>query len=367
VSPFAPKDRKSYKMRIRLLNGRSAIRACGTADASTAADVARMVEGFRHRRDWAPLEAVVAKQITLGELYDAHGRGDVQALLTRAREAERDIDIAPLVTKWNGRGKRTINAKYLAQVRRFIPAGARFPLTQFNRGTISAHLEALPVSDPTRNRHKAAISQFARWLVQHGHLETNPVREATSFSENDPRMIHLTPAQARTVVDALSGEARIVAALMAGTGMEWQAVAAARRRDVDLERRTIHAHGAKNRHRDRVVRVTEDWCWKIIRPHVRLMTPDTPLVSIQERAALTEQLAVCARLKYPRHVLHSWRSTYAITALKRGDEPARVKRQLGHAPNSVLLYSVYGAYIPDLSTEEPAATHPATRPKVISR
>jgi integrase len=313
------------------------------------------------------LEAVVAKQITLGELYDAHGRGNVQALLTRIRQAECDIDIAPLVSQWKGRGKRTIIPKYLAQARRFIPEGVRFPLTQFNRATISAYLESLPVSDPTRNRHKAAISQFATWLVQHGRLELNPVRAATSFSENDPRMIYFTSAQARTVVDALSGEARIVAALMCGTGMEWQAVGAARRRDVDLERRTIHAHGAKNRFRDRVVRVTEDWCWEIIRPHVRSMLPETPLVSIKERAALTEQLGVCERLKNPGHVLHLWRSTYT---LKRGDEPARVKRQLGHAPNSVLLYSVYAAYIPDPSTDESgrdSVTHPATRAQVISR
>lgn len=366
MTPFSPKGRKSFKMRIRLPDGRSATCSCGTPDPSTAADVARMVESLRHRLDWTPLEAVVAKRITLKDLYRAHARGEVPALLARATDAEREVDLAPLVAKWNGRGRRTVSARYLAQVRQFIPSGARFLLTHSHRGTISAHLEALEVSDPTRNRHKAAISQFARWLVQHGHLEVNPVRDATTFSENDPRMIHFTPAQAKAVVAALAGEARIVAALMCGTGMEWGAVAAARRRDVELEQRTIHAHGSKNRHRDRVVRVTEDWCWEILLPHVRLMTPDRPLVTISERAALTEQLAVCARLKYPRHVLHSRRSTYAITALKRGDEPARVKRQLGHAPNSVLLYSVYGAYIPDLTTAQPAATHSATRPKVIS-
>jgi hypothetical protein len=78
---------------------------------------------------------------------------------------------------------------------------------------------------------------------------------------------------------------------MAGTGMEWGAAAAARRRDVDREAHTIHAHGGKNRHRDRRVRVTEDWCWSIVRPHLRDVLPGARLVATSERRGASSRPA----------------------------------------------------------------------------
>ena len=147
--------------------------------------------------------------------------------------------------------------------------------------------------------------------------------------------------------------------MMCGTGMEWGAVAATRRRDVDLKPRTIHAHGGKTRFRDRIVRVTEDWCWPILERHLKLMHPDTPVVTITGRQALRAQLEACERLELPHHTLHDWRHSYAVAALKRRDDPQTVKRQLGHAPNSVLIYRVYGAYLPCIA--DLPATHSATR------
>jgi integrase len=148
---------------------------------------------------------------------------------------------------------------------------------------------------------------------------------------------------------ALSGEARFVAALMALTGVEWGALAQARRRDVDLRARTLHARGGKTKWRNRLVEILDRpdwaWAWPIVEAHVRTLTESAPLVAIAERDALREQTEACRTLGLPAHRLHDWRHTYAVNAIRRGDDHQAIKRQLGHAPNSTMLYTTYGAYI----------------------
>lgn len=358
MTPYRSKGAQTFKMRVTLPDGRSGAFSCGTRDAKVARDVARMVQHFRDRRDWAPLEAVYSKVATLAALYDAHCTGRVPELVARAAIDAKDVDLAPLVEIWGGRGRKSVSPKYVVQVRRLIPEGKAFRLSAFTRGAISKHLEELDVSDPTRNRHKAAISQFARWLVARGILNANPVRDATTFSERAPRMVYLSPENAKRLVDALDGGARVAVALAIGAGLEWQAIAAATSRDLDLAAGTIHAHGAKNRHRDRVVPVTEPWCLAIVGAYARRLLPDTPLVQLTIDQVRAQQRAALKRLKLPPMTLHDHRHTYAVTALKRGDAPQLVKRQLGHAPNSALLWTTYGAYMPEIVPK--SATNPAT-------
>lgn len=326
---------------------------------TTYRDTAELMEGWvrqlRRDRRWDVIDGVLDRAFSLPDAYDHRHELD-QWLASR-----RDVDLDALVAEWDGRGKRARSEKYLAQVRAMIPEGQRFPLSRFRRREIAAFLEHLDVSDPTRNRYKAALSQFAAWLVRHEYLDANPVRDAGLFSERQPRDVHLAVADARRLVDALSGDARTVAAIMAGTSMEWCAVRALTRADVDTAARTLRARGTKaapgrKNYRDRIVTVTEDWCWPVILSAVQSLAPAAPVVRIAHSAALAEQLAACERLGLPRHLLHDWRHTYAVTALRRRDDPQFVKHQLGHAPNSVLLYKVYGAYI----TKSPSTKSPTT-------
>ena len=86
------------------------------------------------------------------------------------------------------------------------------------------------------------------------------------------------------------------------------------------------------------------------------------MVTISERTALGAQTSACELLELPRQRLHDWRHTYAVTALRRGDDHQRIKRQLGHSPHSALLYKVCGVYIAEFATN--SATSPKKRREV---
>jgi integrase len=340
VTPFRQKGAKTFKMRITLPDRRSGIFSCGTSDPVVARDVSAMVKRMKKRRDWGPLTAVIERKVTLARLYDAHEAGSLARLMADLS----DLDLSPLVTEWDGKGKRSRSEKYVRQVRRMIPEGGRYPVSLFTRGAVKKFLDGLDCDNPTKNRYKAALAQFARWLVQRDVIASNVVRDVDGYGENDPRDTWLTPEQQQALVGALAGEARIAAAIMAGTGMEWGALQAARRRDVDLDNRTIHAQGGKNRWRNRIVDVTEEWAWAIIEPSVRLMAPASPVITITERAMWESQQHACEALGLPHHTLHDWRHSYAVNAILRGDDEQQIRKQLGHAPNSGMLKKVYGVY-----------------------
>src|SRR5690242_19169194 len=129
------------------------------------------VKQMRHDRRWAVIDGILDKTFTLPEVYDNRNR------LDDFLSEQGDLDLSPLVARWNGKGKKARSDKYVTQVRCLIPADKKFPRSKFRRRTIAEFLEGLDVSDPTRNRYKAALSQFANWLVTHEYIETNPVRD----------------------------------------------------------------------------------------------------------------------------------------------------------------------------------------------
>jgi len=90
--------------------------------------------------------------------------------------------------------------------------------------------------------------------------------------------------------------------------------------------------------------MTEPYATRILKRAVKGLLPNAPLATITVWDALKLQRAACEALGLPRHTLHDWRHTYAVTALARGDDPQFVKRQLGHAPNSPLLHTTYAVY-----------------------
>lgn len=340
VSIWKPASRPGYKIRVSLPDGRTLTTTLGTHSADQADRMRRWFTTLEDDRRWDALALVVDKRLSPGELYDH--RLQLEALLAKPKD---DLDLEPLVAEWNGRGKKgRLHPEYVRQVRTLLVAGVLFPRSTFTRGAVSHWLAGLEVDDPTRNRYRSAMSQFARWLVQRDVLEQNPVRSVDAYAEHEPRTTHLSPQQAKALVEGLEGDMQLVAALMAASGAEWSAVARARRRDIDLKARTFHAQGSKNRHRNRLCELTEPWAVRVLRRAISGLLPNAPLVTITVWDALDAQLAACERLGLPRHTLHDWRHTYAVTALSRGDDPQFVKQQLGHAPNSPLLHTTYGVY-----------------------
>jgi len=240
-------------------------------------------------------------------------------------------------------------AKYRRQVREFIPENKPFPASGFTRAAVSTFLNGLTVGAP--NRFRAALSSFARYLVEREALQHNPVRDVQCAKERAPRMRSLSRADAQKLVDAVNpAEARAVHALMCGSGIEIGAVLTLRHRDIEVEAGTVHAHGTKRASRDRVVRVTEPWCWQIVLEWLRAQRalPDAPVFG-QSYWAVTDALRrVLKALKWTDYRSHDWRHTYAVQALRDGEAPQVVAHQLGHK-TAAMVYAVYGRYAPTAS------------------
>jgi integrase len=360
----------TYKIKLADATGRSMSLSTGTQDELEAKRCEAWIRGLEDAFPEPLLLGLLrARTVPLSAAWAAHrtdllnpAAGAVAALVAattaaatqRAAEAA-DADLDAIVADWAARGA---NDRYVRQVRRLIPAGQRFPLSQFRRKVIADFLASLtqarrigaPASAArTRDRYKAALSSFARYLLEQELLEVNPTRDIDTGKKPRRRILYLEPQQVRALVDALPAEHRALEALMAGTGMEWSACAALTRRDVDLDARLVYARGTKNDYRDRWVEVSEAWAWAIVEAHVRPLAPSAPLFTMTNKAALAEHHAASEALRFKRTVLHHHRHSFAVMWIKRSKGDAErlqwLKNQLGHAPESTLIHSTYGVFI----------------------
>jgi len=345
---FKAKGTHTFKLRVTLEDRRSAILSTGTTDKRVASDVEALVKRLRAHRRFDVLEALVLKQVALAKVYDADRSGTLEAVMAELR----DVDLDPLVKDWAGRA----NPKYVRQVRKMIPAGARFPVSRFRRKAIAEFLAKLPCDDPTRNRYRAGLSSFAKWLVEREVLETNVVRDVRMYKENDPRMVWMTWEQADKVANAAPDPYSHLFALMAATGAELGAALHLTRADVDLEAQTIHVHGRKTRWRNRIVKY-ESWARDFVKALTVGRIGPTPLFPDAHHADALDRFKDAQKaVGLSGHVLHDLRHTYAVNALKKGYKPAVVAHQLGHK-DATMVTRVYGRFVPDASDY---ATNPAT-------
>jgi len=371
MTPFRARDRKVWKTRITLPTGETGVFSCGTDDLATARQVVSAVQTLKRRRQWAALEAVVKKHISLGRLFDAYEAGALETILKELN----DPDLSALIDEW------PTNDAYRMQVRKMITKGVRYPASRFTRRAVSEFLAALAphrqsekspireMSGSTKNRYRAALSVFARWLVEREVIEVNPVRDVRAFKSNPPRMVWLTREQAQTLLDRQPTELAAMEGLMASTGMELQAVKRLRRRDVSIDMKTVFAQGSKTAWRNRVVMATEPWAWKFLEIYLKLrphLDNDSLVFQARGDTLLRIHQRISKQLGLPTTTLHDWRHSYAVWSLKDGVSPTAVARQLGHKDTN-LLHTVYGRFIPDLTDYLPRmSTHSATREEIPS-
>lgn len=351
MTPFRSRDRKVWKTRITLPSGETGIFSCGTDDLATARQVVNAVKSLKRRRIWAPLEAVVSKRITLGRMFDAYEAGTLDELLHDLNKPV-EIDLSEMIDQW------TTNDAYRMQVRRMIPKGEKYPAARFTRKAVSeflANLNQSPrrnnepprvMSGSTRNRYRAALSVFARWLVEREVIPHNIVGDVRQAKPNAPRMTWLTREQAKKLLEALPPENRAMEALMAATGMELGAVQRVRRSDIALFTNRVRAHGSKTLWRNREVVSTEPWAWEMVVRHVQSILPDALCFTVRGDTLLKTHQRISKELGLPETTLHDWRHSYAVWSLKDGISETAVAQQLGHKDTS-LLRKVYGRYIPD--------------------
>lgn len=333
---FRQKAGHSYKVRVS--HGKlSATLTTGTPDRVTAGRVVAFVKVMKARRRWDVIDALLAKRVALPLVYDAYESGTLDTLI--AELSSPDLD--PLVTEWS----KTANAKYVKQVRALVKEGVAFPASGFTRARISHFLAGLGVSGSTRNRYRAALSVVAGWLVEREAIPHNPVREVRASKPNPARELYHERADAIALVKQLPAPFSAVEALMAN-GLERQVIGRLSRKDVNLDRLTINAHGSKTQHRNRVVRITEAWTVPIIKAHLKTLLPNAPVLTVKLDRVLDRHKKACADLKIAVTTLHDWRHTYAVNSLRDGMKPTTVARQLGHRDAS-LVHKVYGRFIVD--------------------
>lgn len=337
---FKAKKAHTFKLRVTLEDRRSAICSTGTTERRVANDVEAMVKRFKARRRWDVLEAIVLKQVTLAAVYDAEQAGTLETLMAELK----DVDLDPLVKDWAVRA----NAKYVRQVRRLIPEGERFVVSRFRRKVISAFLAGLDCDNPTKNRYRAALSSFAKWLIEQEVIETNVVRDVAMYPENDPRMVWMTWNDAIKVADRAPEPYQTLYRLMAATGIELGAALKLQRPDVDLKEKTIAVRGTKTLWRARVVRF-EQWATANLEGVCKPLVGFAPLFpGIKHKDALDTYKTAQQAVGMSGHRLHDLRHTYAVNALKQGYSEQVVAHQLGHK-NTNEVRKCYGRFIPDAS------------------
>jgi integrase len=331
--------------------------SCGTSDEAVATDVERFVAWLHRQRNARALAAITHKRVKLYALYDAHNAGQMDDLLA----ALEDEDLDPLVTAWEAEG--AIDT-YVRQVRRFIPAKKRFPSSRFSRKALATFLAELaqdrvfrdgatrPATLATRQRYKAALSVFAGWLVERDVLPHNPLFDISltkgkkRSKARKPAPKHLRPDQYHRLIDAATGDFRVLFSLLYATGMEISAALAATREDVNESRRTVWAHGGKNSYRDRECAV-EPWAWERIAKHARTKFPGERLFTMSPIVAYLEHSRLLKALGYPHMRMHNTRHSFAIAARRRGEIDQWIGAQLGHAPTSTQVANTYGAFVAD--------------------
>lgn len=359
---FKAKNAHTFKVKFSIPtrnDGMPRTFSTGATAKSVAQDVERMVDRMKGRRDWAPLEAVFDNLLSLAEVYDA----DVAGTLAARMAALRDVDLEPMVAEWAKRA----DPKYVRQARRLFVEGVRFPRSEFRRKRVSDFLDGLDVDNPTRNRYRAALSSFAKWLVQKEVVEFNVVRTVSMYPENDPRMVWMPWAQAIKVADAAAEPYRTLFRLMAATGMELGAALKLNLQDVQLDEQTIAAHGSKTSWRNRVIRF-EEWATYNLRGLCRPLTGFAPLFDgINGDTALDVWKEAQKAVGIEGHTLHDLRHTYAVNALKKGYKEQVVATQLGHK-NTNQVRTCYGRFIPDAADYEVTKTvTSAKKPREVKR
>lgn len=344
-----------FKLRVVDNAGHSATLSTGTDDKHVAADVERMVKGFRSQRRWSYLTALATKVAKLGPTYDAFVAGQLDSYMAEKLGEVSDIDLEPLVAEW----AKLAKPRYASQVRRFIPEGKGFPRSRFTSEPISKFLADLPVDNPTRNRYHTAISRFARWLVERQKIETNPVRHVDRQAENDPRELWMTWKDAERVARKCDSPVDTLILIMAGSGMEWGAASRLTVHDVDESAGTLYAKGSKNRWRRRTIHA-EPFVWAALKRHTLRGINGELFPGIKHKPTLAAFRAAQAACQIEGHVMHDLRHTYAVNSLKAGRRPEVVAHQLGHRDAS-MVHRVYGRYIP--AADDYSATSAATSPR----
>ncbi len=326
------------------VSGASRLCSTGTRDRVTAEAIEAWHRGIRARGDTSGvLRAIVDGRITLVEAYSLDVPGTVQRLADDAAgvavdliAAHRPAYLAKLVQKKRAAKTRAqITQQLDAMYPRGVTSGMLVPTA------IAARLAALGLTGPTQNRYRAALSGFCRYLVTVGALTTNPVRDVETMPES-PRTLWHTPEQLFAALKVCDPRTAAIAALMAGGGFEWCAIARLTPERVNLKTLEAHAEGGKSKWRNRHVKLRL-WVRQYVAPLLKAATAGTRLFVTDRKRVFEKWQDACSAAEVPVLTLHDNRHTHAVHLLQDGESYKAVAHQLGHK-NEKLVIETYGVH-----------------------
>jgi hypothetical protein len=200
----------------------------GTSDKKLAERIAGMVDNIPKHF----ILRVERGEVTLAELYDHWVACTLNALVASLDAAAVvDVDLDAHLASWHTEKARSKKGAasadmYLRQITTLYPSGTPFVLSAFTRREVRSRIDALKVDSPTKNRYKAAVSSFAKYLVLYDVLDTNFCRDIEGWGENDARCVYYLRAHVQQLLEKLPARYAYIAALGVGFGAEWSAIAA---------------------------------------------------------------------------------------------------------------------------------------------
>lgn len=344
--------------RLGELSVQRSLGVSGKENRDVAVEVCTFLRWLRGRRESFLLDQMALGKTPVGDAYTAYIENRLDTYITDLRDGVTDVDLEPYVDRWQKelvRRKKPqagSRAKYLRQVRTLIVTGKPFKRSQFTKQRIRDWLSGLEIGQP--NRHRAALSSFAEYLVFEDIIPANPVRQVKAAAESDPRVRHLTQLDAKKLLAAFDGledfpgpRFKALHALMLATGMEFGAAVAVD--PATVTDTTVYAAGTKKHHRRRTTTINERWAWawEIARAEIlRWADGSRPFRAIsvhQSNRAL--RAALKAAKMDTAYTQHDHRHTWAVQAVRDGLALHAVAHQLGHRDATMVL-RVYGRFQP---------------------
>lgn len=336
-----------FYAKVRCSSGEWIGRTCETRDRALAKAMSRMVDELAHRgkQSWDLLDGVRNGQLSLPNLYAAYSGNALDEL----RDRLSDVDLSPLVEDWLGSQKGRLSsdtiAHYRVHVRSHIPEGKPFLRSALTFESLSDWLSKIDRSSGTRRKYHAAMKGFCRYLYSRRVLRQNPMQDVKAPRAAAPRTRYLSHEDVLRIVEALDEPYRTVVAVMHGTGIEISAALSLRRRDIEFDRKQIHAHGTKTKSRDRITTI-EPWAMVYLQRHARRLLPNAEVFPGLNRWTVSDKhRAACKSLDIQDYQLRDSRHTYAVRAIRADAPYETIARQLGHTDTTMVI-RVYGRFKP---------------------
>lgn len=263
------KGRKSIYVPTR--SGALVQRSTGTADATIARKMKRMVEQLRDEHRWLVLDAIRENRRTLKQVYQAFASN-------RLDELEAMLDAKNLSDHLDGWKKWVVASRqegvgtpdvYWQQVTTLIPEGGQFPATELTKARVVAWLAGLTCSSGTRRKYRYALGSFVRYLLDVGVLEADPLAGLRAPKKNPPRERWETVDRDRAIVAAAIPKYRAFFAFVKAVGCDVGSARRAQLGDLDLKRARVNVRGTKTDRRAVHAAEIEAWAIPILVEHVK--------------------------------------------------------------------------------------------------